>query len=103
MTATRKANAQASRAARVAVAYLGEEERWALLQRWIEKEPAGQRKVGRRSPRLEALRSIVCPCVNDLEWGKVVQENRPVRWADELRVANALASRRPEPVTPGNT
>jgi hypothetical protein len=71
--------------------YLGEDERWALLQRWLELEPARQRRAGRRSPRLEALRSILCPRVSDRAWDEVVREGRPMRWADELRRANALA------------
>jgi hypothetical protein len=97
MTLTRETVAAANQAARAAVAYLGEEARWALLQKWLEEEPAGQRKAGRRSPRMEALRSIVSPRVRDGEWDKVVREHRPLRWADQLRLANALAGRRPEP------
>jgi CheY-like chemotaxis protein len=81
----------ATETARAAVAYLGEEERWALLQEWLEKETAGKRKAARRSLKLEALRSIVCPRVRDREWDSIVRDHRPGRWADELRVANALA------------
>jgi CheY-like chemotaxis protein len=81
----------ATQAARRAVAYLGEEERWALLQDWLEKETAGKRKAAKRSLKLEALRSIVCPRVSDREWANIVREHRSGRWADELRVANALA------------
>jgi len=84
-----------TKSARAAVAYLGEEERWALLQEWLLKEPAGQRNVGRRSLKLEALRSIVCPRVKDGEWDKVLREHGPARWAQELRMANAFASREP--------
>lgn len=97
MTLTRETIAEASEAARTAVAYLGEEERWDLLRKWLQKEPAGRRKAGRRSLRLEALRSIVCPRVNDREWDNVVREREPVQWADELRLANAFAFRSPEP------
>jgi CheY-like chemotaxis protein len=79
----------ATEAARTAVAYLDEEERWALLQEWLEKETAG--KSAKRSLKLEALRSIVCPRVSDREWSNIVREHRPGRWADELRVSNALA------------
>jgi hypothetical protein len=91
----------AREAARTAVAYLDEEERWGLLQKWLAKETAGnaketagKRKATRRSFRLEALRSIVCPRVKDREWDKIVREHRPARWADELRLANALAIER---------
>jgi CheY-like chemotaxis protein len=90
---TRETIAAASDAG-AAVAYLGEDARWALLQKWLEQEPASQRKAGRRSSRLEALRSIVSPRVTDREWDRVVQEHRRVRWADELRLANALATSR---------
>jgi CheY-like chemotaxis protein len=100
MTLTRETIAAAGEAAGAAVAYLGEEARWALLQKWLEEEPAGHREAGRRSLRLEALRSIVSPRVTDREWDKVVREHRPARWADELRLANALAHRRPEPSPP---
>jgi hypothetical protein len=85
--------AAATEAARAAVAYLGEEARWALLQKWLEQESASQRTAGRRSLRLEALRSIVSPRVKDGEWDKVVREHRPVRWSEELRLANAVACR----------
>ena len=91
MTRTRETFSGATDAARAAVAYLGEEERWALLQEWLEREPTGQRKTGRRSLRLEALRSMVCPRVNDREWDRVVRHHRPVRWADDLRLVNANA------------
>ena len=91
MTRTRETFSGATDAARAAVAYLGEEERWALLQEWLERETAGQRETGRRSLRLEALRSMVCPRVKDREWDRVVRQHRPVRWADDLRVANANA------------
>ena len=99
-TLSRKSIARATEAARAAVAYLGEEARWALLQKWLEEEPAGERKAGRRSLELEVLRSIVSPRVGDREWDTVVREHRPVRWADELRRANALACLRPEPGRP---
>ena len=102
-TLTRETIAAASEVAGAAVAYLGEEARWALLQKWLEEEPADQRKAGRRSLRLEALRSIVSPRVTDREWDKVVREHRPARWANELRLANALACRRSESALPGNT
>jgi len=94
MTHTRETVATDRETAREAVAYLGDEARWALLQKWLNEEPAVQRKAGRRSLRLEALRSIVSPRVNDGEWNKVVRERRPERWADELRLANTLASSR---------
>jgi hypothetical protein len=84
-----------TKSARAAVAYLGEEERWALLQKWLLNEPAGQRNAGRRSLKLEALRSIVCPRVNDREWDKVVRDHGPARWAEELRMANAFACGQP--------
>ena len=91
MTRTGETFSRATDAARAAVAYLGEEERWALLQEWLERESAGQRETGRRSLRLEALRSMVCPRVKDREWDRVVRQHRPVRWADDLRLANANA------------
>lgn len=97
MTLIHDTAAEASEAARAAVAYLGEEERWALLQKWLEKEPAGQRKAGKRSPRLEALRSIVCPRVDDRVWDNILREHRQAHWAGELRLANAFACGRPEP------
>ncbi len=84
----------ATEAARTAVAYLDEEARWALLQKWLEQESADQRNAGRRSLRLEALRSIVSPHVTDRAWDGVVREHWPVRWADQLRLANALARAR---------
>jgi hypothetical protein len=96
-TLSRETIAAATEAARAAVAYLDEEARWALLQRLLEQEPARQRKAGRRSLELEVLRSIVSPRVRDREWDKVVREHRPVRWAAELRQANALGCMRPEP------
>jgi hypothetical protein len=95
MTFTRDTNAKARRAAGAAVAYLGEEERWALLQKWLLNEPAGQRNAGRRSLKLEALRGIVCPRVKDREWDKVLREHAPARWVQELRLANAFAGRQP--------
>ena len=94
MTRAGETIATATEAARAAVAYLGDEARWALLQKWLEQESASQRTAGRRSLRLEALRSIVSPRVKDGEWDKVVREQRPVRWSEELRLANALACRR---------
>ena len=87
----------AARAARAAVADLDEDARWALLQKWLEQESAGLREAGKRSLRLEALRSIVCPRVSDREWNRVVREHWPVRWADQLRLANALAATRSHP------
>lgn len=95
-TLSRKTIARATESARAAVAYLGEEARWALLQKWLEEEPAGEREAGRRSLKLEVLRSIVSPRVGDREWDTVVHDHRPVRWADELRRANTLACLRPE-------
>jgi CheY-like chemotaxis protein len=83
--------ADAMSAARGAVAYLDEEARWALLQQWLEAEAADQRVGGRRSLRLDALRSIVSPYVSDGVWDEIVREHWPVRWADQLRLANALA------------
>lgn len=99
-TRSRETIATATEAARAAVAYLGEEARWALLQQWLQEEPAGERKAGRRSLELEVLRSIVSPRVGDREWDTVVRDHRPVRWADELRRANTLACLRPEPDLP---
>ncbi len=93
----------AARAARAAVAYLDDDARWALLQKWLEEESAGLREAGERSLRLEALRSIVCPRVSDREWNRVVREHWPVRWADQLRLANALAATRSKPALAGNT
>jgi two-component system cell cycle response regulator CpdR len=84
-----KTVAAATEVARAAVGYLAEEARWALLQDWLEQEPALERKAGRRSLRLEALRGIVAPHVSDQKWDEVVGERRSVPWADELRVANA--------------
>jgi two-component system, cell cycle response regulator CpdR len=92
--------ATAIEVSRAAVAYLDDEARWALLQKWLEEEPAGQRDVGRRSLRLEALRSIVCPYVGDREWDEVVRQHWAVRWAEQLRLANALASARAAAVRP---
>ncbi len=93
----------AARAARAAVAYLDDDARWALLQKWLEAESAGLREAGERSLRLEALRSIVCPRVSDREWNRVVRDHWPVRWADQLRLANALAATRSKPALAGNT
>jgi DNA-binding response OmpR family regulator len=93
--------AAAMEASRTAVAYLDDEARWALLQKWLEEEPAGQLNAGRRSPRLEALRSIMCPYVGDREWDEVVRRHWPVRWAEQLRLANALACMRAVAVAPG--
>jgi len=87
----------AASAAHAAVAYLDEDERWALLQKWLEEESAGLREAGKRSLRLEALRSIVCPRVSDREWNRVLREHWPVRWAEQLRLANALAATRSHP------
>lgn len=87
----------AARAARAAVAHLDEDARWGLLQKWLQEESAGLREAGKRSLRLEALRSIVCSRVSDREWNRVVREHWPVRWADQLRLANALAARRSVP------
>ena len=93
MSRTLETISDAREAARAAVAYLGEEERWALLQKWLARETGGKGKVTERSPRLEALRSIVCPRVGDREWDKVVREHRRGHWAQELRLANTLALR----------
>jgi CheY-like chemotaxis protein len=90
----------AMEASRAAVASLDDEARWALLQKWLEEEPADQRNGGRRSLRLEALRSIVCPYVGDREWDEVVRQHWVVRWADQLRLANALACARAVAVAP---
>lgn len=87
----------ATGAARAAVAYLDDEARWALLQQWLGEESAGLREAGKRSPRLEALRCLVSPRVSDREWDRVVREHWPVRWAEQLRLANALACARSEP------
>jgi hypothetical protein len=94
VTLTQETVATAGEMARTAVAYLDEEARWALLQKWLKKEPAAQRQAGRRSLRLEALRSFVSPRVSDGEWDKVVGQLRPMRWSDELRLANTLARSR---------
>jgi hypothetical protein len=91
MTLRLETTSDAREAARAAVAYLGEEERWALLQVWLAKETAHKRKASRRSFRLEALRSMVCPRVKDREWDEIVREHRPGRWAAELRMVNAAA------------
>jgi hypothetical protein len=76
---------------RAAVAYLDDEARWALLQKWLEQESAAQRSAGRRSLKVEALRSILCPHVKDREWNDIVRNHWPVRWTDQLRLANAVA------------
>ncbi len=86
-----------AREVRAAVANLDEDARWALLQKWLEEESAGLREAGKRSLRVEALRSIVCPRLSDREWNRVVREHWPVRWADQLRLANALAATRSHP------
>jgi hypothetical protein len=91
MARTSQRTAEATEAVRAAVEYLDEEERWLLLQRWLEKETAGMSKAANRSLRLEALRSIVCPRVGDREWDDIVREHRTVLWSNELRRANALA------------
>lgn len=91
MTIRRASNDMVRGAVRAAVAYLGEEERWVLLQRWLERETAGKGEAAKRSLRLEALRSIVCPRVGDREWDDILREHPTVRWSDELRRANALA------------
>ena len=91
MTRMSKRATEGSEAVRVAVEYLDEEERWILLQSWLEKETAGMNKAANRSLRLEALRSIVCPRVGDREWDRIVREHRKVSWGGELRRANALA------------
>lgn len=91
MTHALKSIAHATVAAKAAVAYLDEEERWVLLQKWLDKESAGRSKAAKRSLRLEALRSIVCPRVPDWQWDDIVRDHRPTRWAYELRMANALA------------
>jgi hypothetical protein len=92
MTARLETSSDAREAARVAVAYLDENERWALLQRWLAKETPGRRKATRRSFRLEALRGMVCPMVNDREWDTIVRDHRPERWAHELRLVNATTA-----------
>lgn len=106
MTSRSETSSDARDAARSAVAYLGEEERWALLQKWLERETASERKAGRRSLRLEALRSMVCPRVKDHEWDKVVRKHRSGRWVDDLRQANTKAmvdAGDPSPALTGNT
>jgi DNA-binding response OmpR family regulator len=90
----------AMEASRAAVASLDDEARWALLQKWLEEEPASQRNAGRRSLRLEALRSIVCPYVGDRDWDEIVRQHWAVRWAEQLRLANALACVRAVAVAP---
>jgi hypothetical protein len=88
MTRTRKTTAKGNDAARAAVEYLDQEERWVLLQSWLEKETAGMSKAANRSLRLEALRRVVCPRVGGREWDSIVREHRKVRWAGELRGAS---------------
>jgi hypothetical protein len=80
--------------ARAAVAYLDDDARWELLQKWLEEESADHRNAGTRSARMEALRCIVSPYLREREWDQVVRKNRPVRWAEQLRLANALAGTR---------
>jgi hypothetical protein len=87
----REASAAVREAVRAAVEYLDEEERWVLLQRWLEMETAGKGKAAKRSLRLETLRSIVCPRVGDREWDAILRKHRTVRWAGELRLANVTA------------
>jgi hypothetical protein len=91
VTTRRATNDEVREAVRAAVEYLDEEERWVLLQRWLQKETAGRGEAAKRSLRLEALRSIVCPRVVDREWDGILREHRTVRWAGELRLANATA------------
>ena len=91
MTNRRETAPEASEAVRAAVGYLDEEERWVLLQRWLEMETGGRDEAAKRSLRLEVLRSIVCPRVNDREWDGILRAHRTVRWACELRVANDRA------------
>ena len=104
MATPRASNDEVREAVRAAVEYLDEEERWLLLQRWLERETAGRGAAAKRSLRLEALRSIVCPRVGDREWDGILREHRTVQWAGELRLANAFAvlSGSPEPARPGN-
>jgi CheY-like chemotaxis protein len=91
MTNGRETSAAVREAVRAAVEYLDEEERWVLLQRWLEIETTGRGKAAKRSLKLEALRSIVCPRVGDREWDGILREHRTVRWAAELRLANVTA------------
>jgi hypothetical protein len=91
VTTRRATNDEVREAVRAAVEYLDEEERWVLLQRWLQKETAGRGEAAKRSLRLEALRSIVCPRVGDREWDRILREHRTVQWAGELRLANAFA------------
>lgn len=88
MTRTYECAGDAREAVKTAVGYLDEEQRWALLQRWLEEE-SRIGKAPHRSLRLEALRSIVCPRVGDREWDRVVRECRKIEWAGELRLADA--------------
>ena len=83
--------ATATDAARAAVAYLDDEARGKLLQKWLKEESADRRKSGRWSARLEALRSIVSPHVSDRAWNAVVCEHWSGQWAHQRRLANALA------------
>ncbi len=92
MTPRLETSSEAREATRAAVAYLDEKERWALLQRWLAKQAPGRREATRCSSRLEALRGMVCPRVNDLEWNTIVRDHRPERWADELRLVNAATT-----------
>jgi hypothetical protein len=87
----RASNDEVREAVRAAVAYLDEDERWVLLQRWLERETAGRGEAAKRSPKLEALRSIVCPRVGDREWDRILSGHQTVQWSGKLRVANAFA------------
>lgn len=92
MTRTHKPVGDDREAFQTAVEFLEEEERWVLLQRWLEKETAGLSQAANRSLRLETLRSIVCPRIGDREWDSIVRELRKVEWAGELRRANARSA-----------
>ena len=92
MTRTHKPVGDDREAFQTAVEFLEEEERWVLLQRWLEHETAGLSQAANRSLRLETLRSIVCPRIGDREWDSIVREHRKVEWAGELRRANARSA-----------
>ena len=91
MTRTHKPVADAREAVQTAVDYLAEE-RWVLLQRWLEQETAGLSQAASRSLGWETLRSIVCRRIGGREWDGIVREHRKVAWAGELRRANARSA-----------
>ena len=106
MTNRRETPAEARASIRAAVEYLDDEERWNLLQRFLEKETGGRSVGAERSLRLEVLRSMVCPRVGDQEWDRILREHRKARWRGELRLANSaamLSARGRSAPVPGDT